>query len=93
MEITSFWKVGEVDHAVFSRFAGIVHDGGLISRKIDAPALLIDRAATRKAALSLPQGFADVQRFREVGQGGEPFRLVRGRLTQGKTWNGMGIAA
>ncbi len=45
MEITRFWKVSEVRNDVFQRFAEIVHEGGLISKRIDAPALLLDRAS------------------------------------------------
>ena len=48
VECTRFWKVGEVRNDVFQQFSDLVQQGGLINKRIDAPALLIDRAALSK---------------------------------------------
>lgn len=42
MECLRFWKLAEVRPDVFQRFSEIVHEGGLISKRIDAPSLLLN---------------------------------------------------
>jgi NitT/TauT family transport system substrate-binding protein len=94
MEITSFWKLNEVDPAVFQRFADIVKEGGLINKKIDAPALLLDRKTLtnpRGASLWRPLKRPEFTERRQCCAGP---RLRRDLPTRGMTWSEkMKIAA
>jgi ABC-type nitrate/sulfonate/bicarbonate transport system substrate-binding protein len=45
VECTQFWKIGEVQNDILQQFTDIVQGGGVINKRIDAPSLLLNRAA------------------------------------------------